>query len=77
MFGLDQHCESLVAPLRAFGGIAALVKEKFRGGMDIFVKVGDLLYFVSFCNPVGFASNPMSIKGHLMLCNICTSSPST
>ena len=57
---LNQNCESLIASLSAFGGVAAFVKEKFRGGTSIFVKV-EICYILShFAIPhrlkVGFAS---------------------
>ena len=48
--------------LSAFGGVAAFVKEKFRGGIDIFVKV-EICYILSYFAishqlKVGFASTP-------------------
>ena len=62
LFGLDQHCESLIMPLSAFGGVAdSIRKEKFRGGIGIFVKVEIclfvclfffLFFFVSFAIPL-------------------------
>ena len=39
LFGLDQHCKYLIAPLSAFGGVVAFVKDKIQDGIDIFVKV--------------------------------------
>ena len=58
LFGLNQHCKSLIPPLSTFGGVVAFVKEKFRDGIDIFVK-GEICYILTnYANPtskrVGF-----------------------
>ena len=48
--------------LRAFGGVEAFVKKKFRGGIGIFFKMDICYIFSDFAIPqwlkVGFASTP-------------------
>ena len=61
LFGLYQHCESLIVSLSAFGGVTSFVKEKFRDGIDIFIKV-EFCYILTYMQISQWLKNGICFK---------------